>query len=77
MKTMEANTAELSLERKYEIALAMLAEWSVAVETNGTGWDDWDEYYKDVSYRPSLIRNDLDEAIHEARKLFRPEDYGN
>jgi len=51
-------------------ALRMLAEWCVSIQKNGTGWDDWDEYYKDAAYRPGPLRGKLDEAIYEARKLF-------
>ena len=57
----------MTTEQKLEIALAMLAEWCVAVDVNGTGWDDWDEHYKDAMYRPGPLRAELDEAIAEAR----------
>ena len=60
---------------KLEIALQMLAEWVVSIDKNGTGWDDWDEYYKDAAYRDSPIRKDLDEAIYEARKILDYENY--
>ena len=53
----------------------MLAEWCVAIELNGTQWDDWDEYYKDVHWRPGPLRDDLDEAINEARKIMDWENY--
>ena len=53
---------------KLEIALSMLAHWCVAVDINGTGWDDWDEHYKDAMYRPTAIREDLDAAIAQARE---------
>lgn len=65
----------MTLEEENALLLQMLAEWVVAVEINGTSWDDWDEYYKDAAYRPGPLRNKLDDAIHEARKLFNPEDY--
>jgi hypothetical protein len=45
------------------IAVAMLAGWCVAVDENGTGWDDWDEHYKDARYRPGPLREMLDQAI--------------
>lgn len=61
--------AKVAEEReRLDIALAMLAEWCVAVDTNGTGWDDWDEHYKDAMYRPGPLRELLDEAIAEVRK---------
>lgn len=39
-----------------DIAIDMLARWCVAVDTNGTGWDDWDEHYKDAAYRVGPLR---------------------
>lgn len=53
----------MSVEEKLEIALAMLAGWCNAVSECGTGWDDWDEYYKDAMYRDGPLREDLDTAI--------------
>jgi len=58
------------LETKYQEAIRMLAEWVVAVEQNGSGWDDWDEYYIDASFRPCLNRQDLDNQIYECRKQY-------
>jgi hypothetical protein len=55
------------LRRDLEIALDMLAQWCVAVDENGTGWDDWDEHYKDAMYRPGPLREQLDAAIAHAR----------
>lgn len=60
-----AERAELVKER--DIAIAMLAAWCVAVEENGTGWDDWDEHYKDAAYRPGPLRELLDAAIAAER----------
>jgi hypothetical protein len=54
------------LAQERDIAIAMLAEWCVAVDVNGTGWDDWDEHYKDAMYRPGPLRELLDKAIAEA-----------
>lgn len=50
-------------EKDAAVAIGMLADWCVAVDQNGTGWDDWDEHYKDAMYRPCPIREQLDEAI--------------
>ena len=55
------------MRRRLDITLGMLADWCVAVEMGGTGWDDWDEYYKDAMYRPGPMREELDRAIAEAR----------
>ena len=60
---------QMTIEEKYEIALAYLADWVVLVDRNGTGWDDWDEAYKDAAYRPCAIREDLDKAIAEREKF--------
>lgn len=57
------------LQNDLRTALAMLAGWCVAVDENGTGWDDWDEYYKDAMYRDGPLRARLDKAIAEARAL--------
>lgn len=58
---------ELLAER--DIAIAMLAKWCVAVDVCGTGWDDWDEYYKDAMYRPGPLRELLDKAITNERAM--------
>ena len=55
------------LSRDLDIAIGMLAAWCVAVDVNGTGWDDWDEHYKDAAYRPGPLRERLDAAIAEER----------
>ena len=56
-----------NLLKERDIALAMLADWCVAVDVNGTGWDDWDEHYKDAMYRSGPLREKLDAAIAKAR----------
>jgi hypothetical protein len=28
--------------------------WCDAIDQNGTGWDDWDEHYKNFAYRDGL-----------------------
>lgn len=60
---------EKLIEQRDE-AVAMLADWCAAVQRNGTGWDDWDEYYKDASFRPCGIRDLLDEAIKLSLKKY-------
>ena len=61
---------QLTLQDKYETALMMLADWVLSVDKNGTGWDDWDEAYKDAAYRPCPIREDLDKTIEERKEIF-------
>jgi hypothetical protein len=64
----EAATAIDVLRNDLDTALGMLADWCVAVDVNGTGWDDWDEHYKDAMYRDGPLRAMLDKAIAEARE---------
>jgi hypothetical protein len=52
-----------------DAAIGLLAEWCVSVEVNGTGWDDWDEHYKDARYRPGPLREALDTAIEQEKAL--------
>ena len=52
------------------LALKMLAAWCVAVDRNGSGWDDWDEHYKDARYRPGPLRALLDAAIAEEQATY-------
>ena len=49
-----------ALRNQRNMAVSMLAEWCRAVDKNGTGWDDWDEYYKDAAYRPGPLRELID-----------------
>ena len=37
------------LTRQRDEAVQMLADWCDAVRDNGTGWDDWDEHYKEAA----------------------------
>ena len=57
---------KVTLER--DMAVNLLAAWCVAVDQNGTGWDDWDEHYKDAMYRPGPLRALLDAAIQAERE---------
>ena len=60
----------MDLQTKYDIAIQMLAYWVASVNKNGTGWDDWDEAYKDAAYRDVPIRKDLDEMIQAMEKQW-------
>lgn len=57
---LDAEIKRLTEER--DCAVQMLADWCDAVRDNGTGWDDWDEHYKDADFRPCLIRELIDAA---------------
>ena len=65
VEALRADAKRLTGER--DVAIGMLAYWCVAVDQNGTGWDDWDEHYKDAMYRPCPIRELLDKEIDAAR----------
>ena len=59
------------LHRRVHVAVQHIAAWCVAVKTIGTGWDDWDEYYKDAACREDAlpeIRALLTEAIADLRE---------
>jgi hypothetical protein len=56
-----------ALRAERDCAVAMLAEWCVAVDTGGSDWDYWDESYKTAMYRLNPIRKLLDAAITAAR----------
>lgn len=48
-------------------AVKLLADWCVSVDEFGSGWDYWDDHYKDAMYRPGPLRELLDAAIKAAR----------
>lgn len=63
----EALEAELTAERerRVELEAALTAAyenlngWCEAIDHTGTGWDDWDEWFKDAKYerkgKPSVL----------------------
>lgn len=61
IERLTARVAELEQQR--DTAIAMLADWCIAVRDNGTGWDDWDEHYKNACYRPGPLRELIDAAL--------------
>lgn len=61
----------LKAKQERDSAVFLLAEWCVSVELNGTGWDDWDEHYKDAAYRPGPLREALDAGIAEEKTRRR------
>jgi len=65
---LESKAGRLRAER--DTAVIMLAEWCVAVDVNGAGWDDWDEHYKDAAYRPGPLREQIDTAMAAHKKLM-------
>lgn len=64
--TNKSNTQnDLSCSDLLDAALNLLAGWCDAVENGGTGWDDWDEWYKDSCYRPGPLRELIDAKMRE------------
>jgi hypothetical protein len=53
-----------AVKQQRDEAIAMLADWCVRVDKQGTDWDSWDEAYKNAASRPCGIRELLDIAIH-------------
>lgn len=53
-------------------AVNLLASWCVAIEDVGTGWDDWDEFYKDANCRPGPLRDLIDAAKAKVREQESP-----
>ncbi len=51
------------------MAISMLAYWIELVDNNGTGWDDWDEGYKDA-ISESSIKYLIDASRAEAKKYW-------
>ena len=57
-------------------AVELLGEWCVRVKLVGTGWDDWDEGYKNAMYSPTRtpeLRAALDAAIEKAKQKMKGE----
>lgn len=68
MQEMQAEIDALKAQR--DVAIKHIAEWCVAIQQNGAGWDDWDEYYKKACCRDNAlpeIRGALNAAIAKAR----------
>ena len=55
-----------------DYAVTLLAEWANAVETVGTGWDDWDYFYKKVRYRDNPLRELIDKKLKEIKEVQPP-----
>ena len=57
-----------------EEAVNLIAEWCVAIEDRGSGWGDWDHYYKEASFRPTqtgTLRKMIDKEKAEVRKRWK------
>ena len=59
------------LIRERDEAVELLADWVARVSEVGSGWDDWDEAYRNAGYRPCGIRSILDLEIERAKKKYQ------
>lgn len=67
----DAESSEETLKQQRDVAIRHIAEWCVQIDFVGSGWDDWDEFFKDAMWRDHElpeIRQLLNEAITAARK---------
>lgn len=79
LANLRARVAELEREAERvrgqrDTAISMLAAWCVAVDKNGSGWDDWDEHYKDAAYRPGPVRELLDVELTRHKAQWEADD---
>ena len=58
----------MTSEEQRDLAVRLLAEWCWCIDNKGTGWDDWDECYKDAAFRPGPLRELLDAEIAKVKK---------
>ena len=71
MSDTEAQAEIARLTNQRDVAIKHIAEWCVAIQQNGTSWDDWDEYYKKACCRDNAlpeIRSALNAAIATAKE---------
>lgn len=66
------NELQMIINERNE-AVKMLAEWCVAIDKNGAGWDSWDEHYKKARHHPCLIRDLLDDEISYFTEMYADE----
>lgn len=54
-----------------DTSIYVLANWCNDIDRNGTGWDDWDENYKDASFRiQGPFRQDFEEALSDIVHMY-------
>ena len=54
VRDLESELAKVTKERDY--AIRHLTEWAHAIDTQGSNWDEWDEWFKDVWHADSPNR---------------------
>jgi len=52
-----------AIQAKLDFSVELLADWCVAVNENGSGWDYWDGYYKEAMWGNNLIRELIDAKL--------------
>lgn len=45
------------LETKLNYTVDLIGRWCADIESNGTGWDDWDRNYKEARYEDRKQEN--------------------
>lgn len=53
----------LALAKERDEAIHLLADWCYMVDRKGSGWDDWDEGYKNAMYRDTPLRALIDAEV--------------
>lgn len=62
-KNAKWNESLTKATKERDAAISILANWIHDIDRNGTGWDDWDENYKDAKYRNTVIRSLIDKEV--------------
>jgi hypothetical protein len=63
-----------ALRAKLDSSIGLIADWCFRVSQVGTGWDDWDEAYKDAMYRPHPLREMIDAAVNTMVEEYKREE---
>ena len=65
----------MTTEELLKQAVGLLAHWVYLVDTNGAGWDNWDEGYKNAAYRVGGTLGTMINAERERiRKMYAGEE---
>ena len=66
-KNAQWNESLAKATKERDAAISILANWIHDIDRNGTGWDDWDENYKDAKYNNEVIRSLIDKEIEKLK----------
>ena len=54
-----------------DTSIYLLANWCNDIDRNGASWDDWDENYKEASFRiQGPFRQDFEKALADIKKMY-------